>query len=153
LFHHTQTKTNTHTQSQHKQQAATLYMAAGRAGGGGYRGGGGGGSHHPSSHTHHHHTTTTSTSSSWGTRTINSFNRTEVIGLGTYGQVSSGFDRMTNSKVAIKKLLLRNDCQLPPTVTREIKILKQMKHSNIVRLIDVVTSKCTRWECTSFLFL
>jgi len=66
----------------------------------------------------------------------------------THSRVFSGFDKVNNHKVAIKKLLLQGDCQLPPTVTREIKILKQMKHPNIVKLIDVVTSKCSRWECT-----
>lgn len=65
-----------------------------------------------------------------------------------HSRVFSGFDKVNNHKVAIKKLLLQGDCQLPPTVTREIKILKQMKHPNIVKLIDVVTSKCSRWECT-----
>jgi serine/threonine protein kinase len=63
--------------------------------------------------------------------------------------VFSGFDRVTKARVAIKKLLLQPDCQLPPTVTREIKILKQMRHYNVVKLIDVVTSKCSRFECES----
>lgn len=61
-------------------------------------------------------------------------------------RVFSGYDRATKARVAIKKLLLPVDCQLPPTVTREIKILKQLRHYNIVKLIDVVTSKCTRFE-------
>lgn len=58
----------------------------------------------------------------------------------------SGYDRATKARVAIKKLLLPVDCQLPATVTREIKILKQLRHYNIVKLIDVVTSKGTRYE-------
>lgn len=58
----------------------------------------------------------------------------------------SGYDKASKARVAIKKLLLPVDCQLPPTVTREIKILKQLRHYNIVKLIDVVTSKCTRFE-------
>lgn len=61
-------------------------------------------------------------------------------------RVFSGYDRATKARVAIKKLLLPVDCQLPATVTREIKILKQLRHYNIVKLIDVVTSKGTRYE-------
>ena len=36
--------------------------------------------------------------------------------------------------------------QLPPTVTREIKILKLLDHPNIVRLLDVLTSKHSQFE-------
>jgi len=44
--------------------------------------------------------------------------------------------------VALKKVRLENEVEgFPITAVREIKILGQLNHANIVRLIEIVTDK------------
>ncbi|KAH8021280.1 hypothetical protein HPB51_013955 [Rhipicephalus microplus] len=65
----------------------------------------------------------------------------EKIGEGTYGVVYKAKCKGTNQIVAIKKI--RVDCAeegVPMTTIREVSLLKELKHKNIVRLIEVVIS-------------
>ena len=44
----------------------------------------------------------------------------------------------TGSAVALKRILMHNEKEgMPVTALREIKILKSMKHSNIVDIVDM----------------
>jgi len=44
--------------------------------------------------------------------------------------------------VALKKVRLENEMEgFPITAVREIKILRQLNHPNIVKLIEIVTDK------------
>ena len=63
------------------------------------------------------------------------------IGEGTYGDVFYAIDTQRNVKVAVKrvKLVGNKDDGIPATSLREIAILKELKHKNIVSLEDVVT--------------
>lgn len=46
--------------------------------------------------------------------------------------------------VALKKVRLENEKEgFPITAVREIKILRQLNHRNVVKLIDIVTDKQT----------
>lgn len=46
--------------------------------------------------------------------------------------------------VALKKVRLENEKEgFPITAIREIKILRQLNHKNVVKLIDIVTDKQT----------
>jgi hypothetical protein len=84
---------------------------------------------------------------SLSTRTIASYVRLDQIGEGTYGQVyrarpvSTGDDK--TEFVALKKIRLHHPgfWGIPPTVLREIKILKQLSHKNMVKMLEVVSSK------------
>ncbi len=60
------------------------------------------------------------------------------IGEGTYGVVVRARHKGTGQIVAIKKFKESDaDEQVRKTALREIRILKQLKHDNIVSLIEV----------------
>ena len=77
------------------------------------------------------------------TRTIAHYERLEQIGEGTYGQVYKARCKDTDQIVAMKKIRVHGnkDMGMPPTVIREIKILKRLQHPNLVRMMEVVSSK------------
>jgi cyclin-dependent kinase 12/13 len=78
----------------------------------------------------------------WGERCVDVFEILCQIGEGTYGQVYKAKDRDTGDLVALKKVRLENELEgFPITAVREIKILRQLDHPNIVRLIEIVTDK------------
>ena len=63
----------------------------------------------------------------------------EKLGEGTYGVVYKCKDKQTSNYVALKKVRLENEDEgIPSTSIREISILKQMHHPNIVNLIDLI---------------
>lgn len=63
----------------------------------------------------------------------------EKIGEGTYGVVYKAKDRVTGEIIALKKIRLEaEDEGIPSTAIREISLLKELTHPNIVRLYDVV---------------
>ncbi len=74
-------------------------------------------------------------------RTIDCYELLEQVGEGTYGQVFMGRDKMTKEVVALKRIRFYSKGQgLHLTALREIKILKQLEHENMVRLKEIVTS-------------
>jgi serine/threonine protein kinase len=77
------------------------------------------------------------------TRTIAHYERIEQIGEGTYGQVYRARCKDTNQIVALKKIRVHHGGYwgMPPTVIREIKILKRLRHPNLVQMVEVVSSK------------
>lgn len=97
----------------------------------------------------HSHQTDSSSSSApqrdWRsmTRTIAHYERIEQIGEGTYGQVYRARCKDTDQIVAMKKIRVHHGGYwgMPPTVIREIKILKRLRHPNLVRMVEVVSSK------------
>jgi len=67
------------------------------------------------------------------------YQKIEKIGEGTYGVVYKARNRMTGELVALKKIRLEaEDEGIPSTAIREISILKELQHPNIVRLHDVI---------------
>ncbi|KAH8287934.1 hypothetical protein KR018_008441 [Drosophila ironensis] len=67
------------------------------------------------------------------------FEKIEKIGEGTYGVVYKGRNRVTGQIVAMKKIRLESDDEgVPSTAIREISLLKELKHPNIVCLEDVL---------------
>ncbi|ESP01781.1 hypothetical protein LOTGIDRAFT_139146 [Lottia gigantea] len=78
----------------------------------------------------------------WGERSVDVFKILEIIGEGTYGQVYKARDTYTDDFVALKKVRLENEKEgFPITAVREIKILRQLNHPNIVNLKEIVTDK------------
>jgi cyclin-dependent kinase len=67
------------------------------------------------------------------------YQKMEKIGEGTYGIVYKAKDRVTGEIIALKKIRLEaEDEGIPSTAIREISLLKELQHPNIVRLYDVV---------------
>lgn len=62
----------------------------------------------------------------------------KFVGSGTYGTVISAIDQLQNRKVAIKKLRLINDVFDAKRVLREIRILKNLKHDNLLGVTDIL---------------
>ncbi|CAG5115815.1 unnamed protein product, partial [Candidula unifasciata] len=76
----------------------------------------------------------------WSERCIDVFDIIEIIGEGTYGQVYKAKDTVNGNLVALKKVRLENEKEgFPITAVREIKILRQLQHPNIVNLKEIVT--------------
>lgn len=67
------------------------------------------------------------------------YQKLEKIGEGTYGVVYKAKDRISGTIVALKRIRLEaEDEGIPSTAIREISLLKELRHPNIVRLYDVV---------------
>lgn len=64
--------------------------------------------------------------------------RLEKLGEGTYATVYKGKNRITGEIVALKEMHLDSEEGAPSTAIREISLMKELKHSNIVRLHDVI---------------
>ncbi|PWN98580.1 putative PHO85-cyclin-dependent protein kinase [Tilletiopsis washingtonensis] len=59
-------------------------------------------------------------------------------GEGTYATVFKGRSRTTNEVVALKEIHLDAEEGTPSTAIREISLMKELRHVNIVRLHDVI---------------
>jgi non-specific serine/threonine protein kinase len=64
--------------------------------------------------------------------------RQEKLGEGTYATVFKGKNRLTGEIVALKEIHLDAEEGAPSTAIREISLMKELKHPNIVRLLDVI---------------
>jgi cyclin-dependent kinase len=65
---------------------------------------------------------------------MEAYQKLEKVGEGTYGVVYKAKNRETGDIVALKKIRLeREDEGVPSTAIREISLLKELQHPNIVR--------------------
>ncbi|CAH2089686.1 unnamed protein product [Euphydryas editha] len=70
------------------------------------------------------------------------YEKLEKIGEGTYGTVFKAKNKETHEIVALKRVRLDDDDEgVPSSALREICLLKELKHKNIVRLYDVLHSE------------
>lgn len=64
-----------------------------------------------------------------------------LLGEGTYGRVYKARRIATNDAVAMKKMKLDSEEEgVPSTAIREIALLKELSHDNVVKLLDVFCS-------------
>lgn len=66
------------------------------------------------------------------------FKQLEKLGNGTYATVYKGLNKTTGVYVALKEVKLDSEEGTPSTAIREISLMKELKHENIVRLYDVI---------------
>uniref|UniRef100_A0A3Q3VIJ9 cyclin-dependent kinase n=1 Tax=Mola mola TaxID=94237 RepID=A0A3Q3VIJ9_MOLML len=70
---------------------------------------------------------------------MDAFQKVEKIGEGTYGVVYKAKNKVTGETVALKKIRLETETEgVPSTAIREISLLKELSHPNIVKLRDVI---------------
>ena len=70
---------------------------------------------------------------------IDRYEKLEVVGEGTYGVVYKAKDTQTGEIYALKKIPLETEQEgSPSTAIREIALLKELQHPNIVRLVNVL---------------
>jgi len=73
----------------------------------------------------------------------NQYEMEEVLGEGTYGKVYKARNKRSGQTVAMKKMKLMDVAQeegIPSTALREVALLKELSHENIVRLEEVFCS-------------
>ncbi|XP_050368902.1 cyclin-dependent kinase C-1-like [Argentina anserina] len=79
-----------------------------------------------------------------GFKGVDSFEKLELLGQGTYGEVHKAKEKGTGEVVALKKLKLAKENYevegFPIAAIREIKILNKFHHENIIKLKEIVTS-------------
>jgi serine/threonine protein kinase len=71
---------------------------------------------------------------------IERYQKLEKIGEGTYGVVYKAKDKISQDIIALKKIRLEQEDEgVPSTAIREISLLKEIQHPNVVRLRDIVS--------------
>ncbi|EFA82107.1 p34-cdc2 protein [Heterostelium album PN500] len=68
---------------------------------------------------------------------LSRYQKLEKLGEGTYGKVYKAKEKSTGKTVALKKIRLEDD-GVPSTALREISLLKELQHPNVVCLYDVL---------------
>ena len=77
-------------------------------------------------------------------RDVDAFEKKFQVGEGTYGSVFVAKDRSSNEIVALKRINTEQEENgFPITALREVKLLKGLKHPNMVLLKEIVCSKGT----------
>ncbi|GMM45059.1 cyclin-dependent serine/threonine-protein kinase [Pichia kluyveri] len=70
--------------------------------------------------------------------TSSQFQQLEKLGEGTYATVYKGKNKALGTYVALKEINLDSEEGTPSTAIREISLMKELKHENIVTLYDVI---------------
>nr|XP_026269316.1 mitogen-activated protein kinase 12 isoform X4 [Urocitellus parryii] len=89
------------------------------------------------------------TQTAWEVRAV--YQDLQPVGSGAYGAVCSAVDSRTGTKVAIKKLYRPFQSELfAKRAYRELRLLKHMRHENVIGLLDVFTPDETLDDFTDF---
>ncbi|XP_014679768.1 PREDICTED: cyclin-dependent kinase 16-like, partial [Priapulus caudatus] len=69
---------------------------------------------------------------------LDTYTKLDKLGEGTYATVFKGKSRLTDVVVALKEIRLEHEEGAPCTAIREVSLLRDLKHANIVTLHDIV---------------
>ncbi|RXG68964.1 Cyclin-dependent kinase 16 [Armadillidium vulgare] len=69
---------------------------------------------------------------------METYTKLDKLGEGTYATVYKGKSQLTDNLVALKEIRLEHEEGAPCTAIREVSLLKDLKHANIVTLHDIV---------------
>lgn len=84
---------------------------------------------------------------------LDNYSRLEKIGEGTYGVVYRAKEIKTGTEVALKRIRLDGDAEgVPSTAIREVSLLMELRHANIVQLLDVIHVKTKLYLIFEFLY-
>merc|ERR1719278_747147 len=98
------------------------------------------------------HAQSNGSSNTSGGMKMEDFVKLEKIGEGTYGVVFKGKNKKTGEIVAMKKIRLESEEEgVPSTAIREVSLLKELNHPNIVRLQDVIMQESRLYLIFEFL--
>ncbi|KAF9111614.1 serine/threonine protein kinase, CMGC, CDC2/CDK sub [Mortierella sp. AM989] len=80
-----------------------------------------------------------------GCSQLKEFDMVDKLGEGTFGEVHKARRKGSGELLALKRILMHNENEgIPITALREIKILKRLRHDNIVPLHDIAISPGSR---------
>ncbi|XP_031800240.1 cyclin-dependent kinase 16 isoform X5 [Sarcophilus harrisii] len=79
-----------------------------------------------------------STESEIGFGKLETYVKLDKLGEGTYATVYKGKSKLTDNLVALKEIRLEHEEGAPCTAIREVSLLKDLKHANIVTLHDII---------------
>ncbi|KAF5396785.1 Cyclin dependent kinase 16 [Paragonimus heterotremus] len=69
---------------------------------------------------------------------LESYKKLELIGEGAYANVYRGYSKLLHRIVALKEIRMEETEGAPCTAIREISLLRNLRHANIVTLHDVI---------------
>ncbi|KAJ8015872.1 hypothetical protein DPEC_G00001040 [Dallia pectoralis] len=69
---------------------------------------------------------------------LETYVKLDKLGEGTYATVYKGRSKLTDNLVALKEIRLEHEEGAPCTAIREVSLLKDLKHANIVTLHDII---------------
>ncbi|KAE8581978.1 hypothetical protein XENTR_v10019894 [Xenopus tropicalis] len=84
-----------------------------------------------------------STESEIGFGKLETYIKLDKLGEGTYATVYKGRSKLTENLVALKEIRLEHEEGAPCTAIREVSLLKDLKHANIVTLHDIIHTERT----------
>lgn len=83
---------------------------------------------------------------------MDDYTKIEKVGEGTYGVVFKGRHKKTGQLVAIKKIRMENEDEgIPSTAIREVSLLKELIHPNIVSLLEILMDETRLYLVFEFL--
>jgi serine/threonine protein kinase len=83
---------------------------------------------------------------------MDAFTKSEKLGEGTYGIVYRAIETSTGEVVALKQMRIEQEEEgVPVTALREVALIRNLVHPNIVRLKDVILAKGSLTLVTEYL--